>query len=286
MISVISIYLFIILGFIAKRKFHTIDEKSFVIVSVYFLQPFLTFWGLTLKPIDITSSYVSLIYLLIIFVSLIFTIIIARGLDTKERNIAIITALIGNTGNLGIPLSYALWQDSGAFYATIINLTNVFFIYLFGIFFYAGKFNIQNIKKIFKIPIIYAGLFAIIINTIGIDVSKISQMLQMGAYSSMVLQLMIFGMYTANISIKTIPIKLSIVVSFEKFILVPVVGFVILKLLHIPPFLSKVILLEVSMPIAVNNVNLAALFDNAPEIVAWLIILSSVLFIPYFLIVF
>jgi predicted permease len=48
----------------------------------------------------------------------------------------------------------------------------------------------------------------------------------------------------------------------------------------------KVILLEISVPIAVNNVNLAALFDNQPEIVAWLIILSSILFIPYFYIVF
>jgi len=40
------------------------------------------------------------------------------------------------------------------------------------------------------------------------------------------------------------------------------------------------------VPIAVNNVNLAALFDCYPEKVAWLIILTSLVFIPYFLFVY
>ena len=59
-------------------------------------------------------------------------------------------------------------------------------------------------------------------------------------------------------------------------------GFLILKIINLDPFLTKVILLEVMVPIAVSNVNLAALFDNKPEEVAWLVILTSVLFIPYF----
>ena len=109
-------------------------------------------------------------------------------------------------------------------------------------------------------------------------------MLQMGAYSSMVIQLIIFGIYTANIKIEKIPIKLSIIISFEKFILIPIIGFIILKLFNIDETIAKIILLEVSMPIAVNNVNLSALFDNRPEKVAWLIILTSILFIPFFLI--
>jgi len=286
MIAVISIYIFIIIGFISKKIFPEINEKSFVILSVYFLQPFLTLWGLTLKPLNINSLIAPSLYLSIIFISLIFTYLLARFLEHKDRSIATITALIGNTGNLGIPLSYALWGSDGAFYATILNLTNMFFIYIFGIFFYAGKFNIENAKKIFKIPIIYVGFLAIIINSLHIDLSSISQMLHMGAYSSMVIQLIIFGIYTANIKIQKIPIKLSIIITFEKFILIPIVGYFLLRFLGIDDIMAKVILLEISVPIAVNNVNLAALFDNQPEVVAWLIILTSILFIPYFVILF
>ena len=139
MLAVISIYFFIFIGFIAKKIFKELNEKSFVIISVYFLQPFLTLWGLTLKPINLDSFLAPTFYLSIIFISLIFTYFLAQSLDKKDRNIATITALIGNTGNLGIPLSFALWGADGAFWATILNLTNMFFIYIFGIFFLCWK---------------------------------------------------------------------------------------------------------------------------------------------------
>ena len=67
MIAVISIYFFILIGFIAKKLFSELNEKSFVIISVYFLQPFLTLWGLTIKPIDFNALKAPIIYLTIIF---------------------------------------------------------------------------------------------------------------------------------------------------------------------------------------------------------------------------
>jgi predicted permease len=284
MVTVIGIYLFIIIGFISKKTFKDIDEKSFVIMSVYFLQPFLTLWGLMLKPIHLSTSTAPLLYLLVIFSSFIITLTLAKlFFNGKEQNIVTITSLIGNTGNLGIPLSFALWGGDGAFWATIINISNVFFIYSFAIFFYAGKFSIENGKRIFKIPIIWIGIIAVILNSNGVMFNKdIMKILQMGAFSSMVIQLIIFGIYTANIKIKKIDIKLSLIIVIEKFLILPLVGFLILQTINLDPFLTKVILLEVMVPIAVSNVNLAALFDNKPEEVAWLVILTSVLFIPYF----
>ena len=73
MLAVISIYFFIVIGFIAKKNFSELNEKSFVIISVYFLQPFLTLWGLTLKPINLDSFLAPMFYLSIIFISLVFT---------------------------------------------------------------------------------------------------------------------------------------------------------------------------------------------------------------------
>jgi predicted permease len=287
MITVIGIYLFIVIGFIAKKRFSEIHEKSFVIMSVYFLQPFLTFWGLMLKPIHLSTANAPLAYLSIIFISFVFTFSLAKFFfKGKDKNIVTITSLVGNTGNLGIPLSLALFGNEGAFWATIINISNVLFIYSFAIFFYAGKFNIENAKRIFKIPIIWVGILAVILNSNGVVFnSNVMKILQMGAFSSMVIQLIIFGIYTANIKIHRIDKKLSLAIVFEKFIILPIVGAIFLHLLGINSLLSKVILLEVMVPIAVSNVNLAALFDTEPEEVAWLVILTSILFIPYFLIV-
>jgi hypothetical protein len=79
MITIIGIYLFIVIGFIAKKKFPEIHEKSFVIMSVYFLQPFLTLWGLMLKPINLSTTNAPISYLSVIFISFIFTPVIIPG---------------------------------------------------------------------------------------------------------------------------------------------------------------------------------------------------------------
>jgi len=51
MIGVIGIYIFIVLGFLAKKQFK-IDGKTLVILSTYYLQPFLTLWGILLMPLN------------------------------------------------------------------------------------------------------------------------------------------------------------------------------------------------------------------------------------------
>ena len=53
--SVLGIYIFILVGYFAKRQFkEQMDERTITLLSVYFLQVFLTFWGLLKRPIDST----------------------------------------------------------------------------------------------------------------------------------------------------------------------------------------------------------------------------------------
>ena len=120
-------------------------------MSVYFLQPFLTLWGLMLKPIHLSTSTAPLLYLLVIFSSFIITLTLAKlFFNGKEQNIVTITSLIGNTGNLGIPLSFALWGGDGAFWATIINISNVFLYTLLVYFFMLENFLLKMGKGYLK----------------------------------------------------------------------------------------------------------------------------------------
>ncbi len=43
-----------------------------------------------------------------------------------DENIFLATALIGNTGNLGIPLGIALFGEQSVPYTSIINIANIF----------------------------------------------------------------------------------------------------------------------------------------------------------------
>ena len=105
--SIFGIYLFIFVGSFAKRHFKAeMDERTITLLSVYFLQPFLTFWGLLKRPIDTSLVFTPMLYLGVVFISLLLMLPLVRKLfsDNKERSIATVAALIGNTGNLGIPL--------------------------------------------------------------------------------------------------------------------------------------------------------------------------------------
>ena len=282
MLGVIGIYIFIVLGFLAKKQFK-IDGKTLVILSTYYLQPFLTLWGIMLMPINKNLILAPIYYLIAVFIALVFTFLVSLSLkDKKDRIIATLTPLIGNTGNLGIPISYFLWGDFGAMVATLINLANIFFIYSFGIFFFAkGEYSFKEaFKKIIKIPVMWFGILALVLNIKEIHFDKeIMKILQMGAFASIVTQLMIFGVYIAEIKIKADDKRLILVTIINKFIVFTAIGFIVLKLLGVNEKYLLPILLEISTPLAISNVNLAALFNLYPQKVSFLVLITSVLFL-------
>ncbi|MFW2369837.1 AEC family transporter [Aliarcobacter butzleri] len=286
MFSVLPIYFFIFLGFIAKKRFTTqIDEKTLVLLSLYFFQPILILWGLTKSPINYEFIMSPLFYIIIVFTTLPFLIFFSKIIfDSRtDESIYLGTALIGNTGNLGIPLGIALFGVESVPYTSIINIANVFFMYTISVYFFAREqFSLkQAIISIFKIPAIWFALFAIFLNYYQVPISEhITTALNMGAYTSLTIQLFIFGVYLYNVQVKTIPWKLSLHISFAKHILLPVIGIlVIVWFTDFNSFVASILIMELMMPLAVNNVNFAVLYNCKPFDVAATILISSIVFV-------
>ncbi|MCT7601104.1 AEC family transporter [Aliarcobacter butzleri] len=286
MFSVLPIYFFIFLGFIAKKRFTTqIDEKTLVLLSLYFFQPILILWGLTKSPINYEFIMSPLFYIIIVFTTLSFLIFFSKIIfnSRTDESIYLGTALIGNTGNLGIPLGIALFGVESVPYTSIINIANVFFMYTISVYFFAREqFSLkQAIISIFKIPAIWFALFAIFLNYYQVPISEhITTALNMGAYTSLTIQLFIFGVYLYNVQVKTIPWKLSLHISFAKHILLPVIGIlVIVWFTDFNSFVASILIMELMMPLAVNNVNFAVLYNCKPFDVAATILISSIVFV-------
>ncbi|PZP16234.1 MAG: permease [Aliarcobacter butzleri] len=284
--SVLPIYFFIFLGFIAKKRFTTqIDEKTLVLLSLYFFQPILILWGLTKSPINYEFIMSPLFYIIIVFTTLSFLIFFSKIIfDSRtDESIYLGTALIGNTGNLGIPLGIALFGVESVPYTSIINIANVFFMYTISVYFFAREqFSLkQAIISIFKIPAIWFALFALFLNYYQVPISEhITTALNMGAYTSLTIQLFIFGVYLYNVQVKTIPWKLSLHISFAKHILLPVIGILIIVwFTDFNSFVASILIMELMMPLAVNNVNFAVLYNCKPFDVAATILISSIIFV-------
>lgn len=286
-IAILSIYFFIGLGFFVKMKFkEKIDEKTLVLISIYTLQPILTIWGLTQKEIDLNLIYAPFFYLIVTFITLIISYFIAKVAfsDKKDNSIFLASALIGNTGNLGIPLAIALFGEESIIYTTLINLANVFFVYTFGVFFFSrGNFSFkESMINIIKLPVLWFAIIGIILNIYGVKFEgAIDKTLEMGAYASMVVQLMIFGIYLYSTKIKQINYKLLFHVSNIKFILLPLITLILLQFSNFNDFEKAIIFLQMGMPLAVANVNLASLYECKPIDVTSLVFITSIMFLGF-----
>jgi predicted permease len=102
----------------------------------------------------------------------------------------------------------------------------------------------------------------------------------MGAYAGIVLQLFLLGTFLAGIKIQELHPKLFIGTMTQKFLIVPFFTFVVLQFTSIKPLVQEIILMEMLVPLAVANINLASLYDCHPKDVTSLILLSTILFIP------
>lgn len=285
LISILSVYFFILIGFILKKRFtDRIDDQSLTLISIYGLQPLLAFWGIMIKPLDSDFVLAPVIYLGIILSVLVLLLLIGKQLftDQKERSIFTVAPLIGNTGNLGIPLGIILFGAESAYYTNAINLANVFFVYTVGIFFYSlGNYTAREaMKNIATMPVLWVALLAVLLNLNEVTFSKpIMQGLQMGAYASMVVQLLLFGIYLASIRIQESNLKLMGLVNGTKFLLIPALGLIVLATITLDPMLKGIILLELIVPLALTNATLATLYHCKPNEVTGNILVSSLLFI-------
>ncbi len=286
LLSITFVYVFILLGYIAKRIFkEEMDSRTLTIFSVYFLQAFVTVWGFSTAKLSTEHLFVPLYYIGIIFAIFLPMLLVAKKLfhDPKERAIFSIAGFVGNTGNIGIPLGIALFGMDSVIYTTLINIANVFVVYILGVYIYSrGSFSIKkSLLNIIKIPIIPASIIAILLNINEIAIHpKIQEFFKMGAYAGIVLQLFLLGTFLYGTKLTHIKKSLFIGVMSQKFIIIPMATVFILSFSHFSLYVQGIIFMEMTVPLAIANINLSSLYDCLPQNVTSLILLSTVFFIP------
>lgn len=244
------------------------------------------FWGLTRA--SITPEFVTspLIYFIAIFIVLFIAMFYAKRVfsDLQDKSIFLASSMVGNTGNLGIPLGIALFGEQSVPYTSILNIANVFYIYIFSVYFFAGdKFSFKDaLKEVFKIPAIWVAIIALSFNYNNFVLSaEFDKLFTMGAYAAIVMQLVIFGIFMSQVKIKTANWKLSLNIVLFKHILLPIVGLAVIVYFDIDAFIGAIIFLELIVPLAVNNINIASLYNCKPIDTTMAVLVSSFAFVAF-----
>ncbi|MBN2963670.1 AEC family transporter [Sulfurospirillum sp. T05] len=285
--SILAIYCFVLVGFFAKKWFQEqVQERSFVVLSVYFFQPILAFWGLSTRPLNSELLLVPLYFFAGIGICFAVSFAVATLFfkDTQERSILTAGAIIGNTGNLGIPLGIAIFGEASVVYTSLMTLCNVFLLQSVGVLLYSrGSYSLRaSLSNMIKLPVIWVGLIALGLNLSGVRIEEnIFRALEMGAHTALTFQLLTFGMFLNQVKLRSLNIKLLAHTTFLKFLVLPTLLFPFLLWLELSPLLTGALILQLTVPMAVNNINFASLYYCRPVDVTSMVLTTSVLYIGY-----
>lgn len=290
--SIFGLYAFALAGFILKKIFtDEINTKTIVLISIYILQPILGFWGFIKAPLVFDMLGVGFLYFLTAFLlsGSIFFVTKFFISDAKKRTLLSFLGTSGNTGNIGIPLSASLYGSTGIVFATVINFFNIIWNFIFGVYYYArGEKSVRDAMiSVLSMPLVWACIAGGGVNFFSLSVSpSLEYFLELGAYSAICIQLLLLGIFIAGIKIAEIEKTTQSWIVFLKFVLMPIMGIFLLSLYQnffggVAPEIIAIFIIELCVPIAVNNGNLSVLYNCYPKKVAESILISYLIFILF-----
>lgn len=290
---VIPIVVICLIGVIF-RMFIKMDSVELSAVSFYILAPSLIFIALiqtrlsgknTLDIIEFTVLQTLACW----GGSLLLTKILR--FSSKERSAITLTTIFGNANNYGLPVLMLAYGQIGLSNGAVYVIGQVILMNSLGLYI-ASRSELHAkaaVKKVLKAPLIYAVAIGVMIHEVGWSLpSGILTGLKMlgNAYGAIVL--LILGFQLAQVGWKgLLGIRVWAAVGMRVFV-VPCLSYVCILILGIHGLLASILLVQSSMPAAVNTIVLSKLYGSDEKLVASTVSITtmiSFLSLPLLLIV-
>lgn len=293
--KIFPLYFSIILGALSTSILNC-DKNTVAKILLFVLAPLIVF-NATLS-VKLDSSVLFLPTFFFCFSSILaFTLlfIFKRVWSDNTANLLAFSTSTGNTGNIGIPLAILFLEPNLVDVFIFTVLASILYQNSVGYYITAkGDFSAsQSIKKVLKLPVIYAFILGIVLNILGF---KLPEMFVgyagylKGAYA--ILGMMLLGMGMEKISSNnSFDMKFISFAMLIKFVLWPVAILVFIfvdkNYMH---FLNDgfymIMFLFSIVPLAGNTVTVATLLNVKPEKMSLAVFIStliSLIYIPFVL---
>jgi malate permease and related proteins len=204
----------------------------------------------------------------------------------RERHSGLyLPVMFPNTVNIPFPIISLAYGASGLFAATLYYIPNVILIYSLGIFIAAGRGWRANLINMLKVPTMYTAIIALLLNLNRIAVPTLI-MRPLDFIGSMVTPAVVLTLGYSLSRIKVTSIFTTFLASLVRLGGGLAIGFLIVYVFQMTGTIRSVVILMSSMPGAVNTYLLAAKYKNEPELVASVVLVTTVaslIIIPFLL---
>ncbi len=287
---IMPLYALIAMGYVAGKYF-SLQKESLAILSIYLLVPFVMFYGIMKS--EITIGVLVIPFAVCIFSSIACLIeykIAKKFLPEKTMaNILGLAAGTGNSGYFGLPVAILLFGEKGAgiYLVTILGLN--LFQNTVG-FYLTSRGNMtaeESLKKVLKLPVIYAFIIGVICNSAGLKIPDFAESFFTnirGTY--IVIGMMIIGLGLSTIEEFTFNFRFTAIAMLGRNIIWPAIAaagyFIDHKFFGVfnEDIKNSLILVGI-IPLAADTVSIASLLDCHPEDMATAVIISSLFAIIY-----
>jgi malate permease and related proteins len=281
---VLPTFFAILIGYLIG-KFFKINIATVVNVTLYVGVPALLFVSLLNQKIvlmDAVKIWASA--LIVMYGCALAAWVVFKIIRQKHSGLYAAIALM-NSVNIPFPVISLAYGAEGMIAATLFYIPNSLSTYTFGIYIMAGKHWKDNIKEIFKQPLIYASLTGLLLNFLRVPVPEmILNPLEFISRMAIPLVLIVLGFNLSKIRLNGIPT--TVLASVLRIGVGLALGFLVVEAFNITGIARSVVILDSAMPAAAMNSIFAAKYNNEPELVSsvvFLTTLASLAVIPYLL---
>ncbi len=279
------LYFLIGLGYWAGKRLE-VKRESVASLLIYILAPGVVFQSLISTPLDLHRLSLPLFFFVVCSLMCGLTLVIGGRIwgNASVKNIAAFSSASGNTGYFGLPVAAFLFGSSALGVVVLCIFGFILFESTVGFFVTArGTYSPrESLRRVFRVPTIYAFILAVVLNAAGIRWSAVSGdfgQLFRGAYSF--LGMMMIGLGVANLREWKVDWNYIKVTFGMKFVVWPLLIFTFLWFdrtrLHIyDPLSHQVMALMAIVPLPANSVALATELRVEPEKAGVAVLLSTV----------
>jgi predicted permease len=266
----------------ALAKFLHVDSRSLGRVVFYVFSPILIFDLLLQNQLNLRQAGGVILFTISIvtFMGLI-TVLLCLLLKLERHALVavLITTMFANTGNYGLPLvSFAFGEDALS-YAGIYFVTTTTLFFSVGVFIASlGHMSIKDAALgLFKIPMLYAVLLAVIINIFDIQVpAPILRTAELAAGGTIPLMLILLGVELSRVIVTGNLRALQLSVGL-RLLVAPLIGLTLAALFGLTGIARQAVVTQVSMPSIVSSAVLAAEYQLDSKLVTAIIFISTLL---------
>jgi predicted permease len=268
-------------GFALGKLLH-IDPRSLGRVVFYVFSPVLIFDLLVQNQLQLTEAAIVIAFTLCILLIIGVLTLLMGFLFKLERTALVailITTMFANTGNYGLPLVSFAFGEQALPYAGIYFITTTLLFYTFGVFLASlGHMNFKEaLVGLFRIPMIYAVLLAILINVWGIELPlPIARTVELAANGTIPLMLILLGVQLTHVEFSRNQRALQLSVAL-RLIVAPLIALLFAGLFELPDFSRQASVTQASMPSIVSSTVLATEYNLDARLVTAVVFISTLL---------